>query len=68
LYKGFTLSEQADKEPRMYAEYQKLASDELNGGAFLKRNPTFEAYKAGMSGKGGGGTMSNAGWGQAVKN
>jgi hypothetical protein len=69
LYRGFTLSEQADKEPRMYAEYQKLASDELNGGAFLKRNPTFEAYKAGMSGKGGGGgTINKSGWGQAVKN
>ena len=68
LYKGFARSEQESKEPRMYAEYQKLASDEIKGPEFLKRNPTFEAYKAGMSSTGGGSTINKAGWGQAVKN
>jgi hypothetical protein len=68
LYKGFARSEQESKEPAMYAAYQKLLLDPMNGEAFLKRNPTFEDYKAGMSGKGGSGTISKAGWGQAVKN
>ena len=62
LYQGFVRSEQESKEPRMYAEYQKLASDELKGGEFLKRNPTFEAYKAGMSSKGSGSTIPNPNW------
>jgi hypothetical protein len=63
LYKGFTLSEQADKEPRMYEAYTKQVADPYGGADFLKRNPTFEAYKAGMSSKGGGGTMPNPAWG-----
>lgn len=62
LYKGFARSEQESKEPAMYAAYQKLLIDPINGEAFLKRNPTFEDYKAGMSGKGSGGTMPNPGW------
>lgn len=68
LYRGYMLTEQADKEPRMYEAYTKQAADTMGGADFLKRYPSFEVYKAGMSGKGGGGTMSNAGWGQAVKN
>jgi hypothetical protein len=68
LYKGFARSEQESKEPAMYAAYQKLLIDPMNGEAFLKRNPTFEDYKAGMSGKGGSGTINKSGWGQAVKN
>jgi len=68
LYKGYMLTEQADKEPRMYAEYQKLATDDMKGPAFVQRFPTFEAFKAGMSSTGGGGTINKAGWGQAVKN
>lgn len=67
LYKGYVLTEQADKEPRMYAEYQKLATDDMKGPAFVQRFPTFESFKAGMSGTGGSGTMSTSGWGQAVK-
>jgi hypothetical protein len=62
LYKGFARSEQESKEPAMYAAYQKLLLDPMNGEAFLKRNPTFEDYKAGMSGKGGSGTMPNPNW------
>jgi hypothetical protein len=62
LYKGYLLTEQADKEPRMYEAYTKQLADPYGGADFLKRNPTFEAYKAGMSSKGGGGTMPNPGW------
>jgi hypothetical protein len=67
LYQGYMLTEQASKEPHMYESYAKLSSDMATGPDFLKRFPTFEAYKAGMAGTGGGGTMSAAGWGQAVK-
>jgi hypothetical protein len=62
LYKGYLLTEQADKEPRMYEAYTKQLADPYGGADFLKRNPTFEAYKAGMSSKGSGGTMPNPNW------
>lgn len=62
LYKGYLLTEQADKEPRMYEAYTKQAADTMGGADFLKRYPSFEVYKAGMSGKGGGGTMPNPNW------
>ena len=55
------------QDPRMYAEYQKIATDEMRGPAFKQQFPTFESYKAGMAGTGGG-TIGNAGWGKAVKN
>jgi len=63
LRKGFDLKQQIAKDPVMYETYTKLATDELKGEAFVKRFPTFESFKAGMTGKGGGGTMPNPGWG-----
>lgn len=50
LRKGFELYKQEGAEPTMYANYVKLASDQLNGPEFQKRYPTFEVYKAGMGG------------------
>jgi len=54
-------------EARMYQEWAKASSDMATGPDFLKRFPTFADYVAGRKGTGGGGTMNNAGWGQAVK-
>ena len=60
---GFDLKQQIAKEPAMYETYTKLATDEMKGPAFIQRFPTFESFKAGMSGKGGGGgTMPNPNW------
>jgi hypothetical protein len=50
LRKGFELSKQEGQEPRMYAEYIKLANDRMDGDAFLRKYPTFDVYKAGMGG------------------
>jgi len=54
LYKGYLMTVQEGQEPMLYKDYQTKASDELQGAAFLKRFPTFELYKAGMSPSGGG--------------
>jgi len=50
LAKGFQMFKQEGAEPTMYANYVKLTTDPMNGEAFQKRFPTFEVYKAGMSG------------------
>jgi hypothetical protein len=50
LAKGFQMFKQEGAEPTMYANYVKLSSDPMNGEAFMKKYPTFEVYKAGMSG------------------
>ena len=53
LHKGYIMTMQEDKEPKMYADYQKMANDQMQGDAFKAKFPTFELYKAGMSGGGG---------------
>jgi hypothetical protein len=54
LYKGYLMTVQESQEPMLYKDYQTKAVDGVNGEAFLKRFPTFELYKAGMSPSGGG--------------
>jgi hypothetical protein len=54
LYKGYLMTVQEGQEPKMYADYQTKAFDPVQGEAFKKQFPTFELYKAGMSGGGGG--------------
>jgi len=54
LYKGYLMSVQEGQEPKMYADYMKMATDDIQGPAFKKLYPTFEVYKAGMSPSGGG--------------
>jgi len=54
LYRGYLMTVQEDKEPRLYSDYQTKAFDPTQGEAFKKQYPTFELYKAGMSGGGGG--------------
>jgi len=48
LLKGFERYKQEGAEPKMYAEYVKLASDPMKSEDFLKKYPTFDVYKAGM--------------------
>jgi hypothetical protein len=52
LRKGFELSKQEGQEPRMYAEYVKMANDPMKGEEFMRKYPTFDVF---MAGKGGGG-------------
>lgn len=54
LYKGYLMTVQESQEPMLYKDYQTKAIDDIHGAAFLKRFPTFELYKAGMSPSGGG--------------
>lgn len=50
LRKGYELTKQEGQEPRMYAEYVKMANDPMNGEAFMRKFPSFDVYKAGMGG------------------
>lgn len=52
LQKGFQMYKQESSEPTLYANYVKMANDPLQGDAFLKKYPTFDVYKAGMTGQG----------------
>ena len=51
LRKGFELTKQEGQEPRMYAEYVKMANDPMKGEEFMRKYPTFAVF---MAGKGGG--------------
>jgi len=53
LYIGYMMTVQEGQEPKMYSDYQTKALDPMQGEAFKKQYPTFELYKAGMSGGGG---------------
>jgi hypothetical protein len=55
LLKGYELSKEADKLPMLYKMYTTSEADQLKGGEFKARYPTFEAYLAGMGGIGGTG-------------
>lgn len=50
LRKGFELTKEADKIPRLYGEYTKLVADPMNGSAFEQKYPTFEAFLSAMGG------------------
>lgn len=52
LQKGFQMYKQESAEPTLYANYIKMANDPMQGEAFLKKYPTFDVYKAGMTGQG----------------
>lgn len=54
LLTGLERKTQEDKIPRLYADYTKLASDPMKGEEFMRKYPTFEVYRAGMGGSGGG--------------
>lgn len=54
LLTGLERKTQEDKIPRLYAEYTKNASDPMKGEDFMRKYPTFEVYRAGMGGSGGG--------------
>lgn len=54
LLKGYEMAKQEGQIPRLYAEYTKMASDELKGAKFLQQYPTFDTYLAGMGGGRGG--------------
>lgn len=53
LYKGYMMTVQEGQEPMLYKAYTDRKSDMATGEAFTKQYPTFELYKAGMSGGGG---------------
>ena len=50
LAKGFELSKQEGLIPRLYEQYTKQATDSITGPDFVRKFPTFEAYRAGMGG------------------
>jgi hypothetical protein len=50
LRKGYEMFKQEGQIPRLYAEYTKLASDPIDGAAFERKYPTFEAFIASMGG------------------
>jgi hypothetical protein len=54
LYKGYLMTVQESQEPMLYKVYTDKTSDMANGDKFKAQYPTFELYKAGMSGGGGG--------------
>jgi hypothetical protein len=52
--KGYEIYKQEAAIPRLYESYTKMASDPLKGAEFQAKYPTFETYRAGMGGGGGG--------------
>jgi len=50
LAKGFQMYKQEGAEPRLYSDYIKYRTDPAGGEEFRKQYPSFEVYKAGMSG------------------
>ena len=55
LRRGYEIAREQGAMPQMYANYQKLVADEINGDRFRKQFPTFADYLAGMGGSMGGG-------------